>query len=80
MSEVDEFGNVYYKGSVMVEVGPYERCPIKVGILINNQVRFFRYGLPKPVICLSEMFSQLNYSSAPLDAEDVISFVNLGDY
>lgn len=41
-----EMSDVYYKGSLMVEVQPYERCPFKVGILVNNEIRFFKFAPP----------------------------------
>lgn len=40
---IDNYGRVMYKDKIMVEVEPYERCPFKVGILINNKIRFYRF-------------------------------------
>lgn len=41
---------VFYKGKLMTECWPHERVPVKVGILINNEVRFFKFAPEKPVI------------------------------
>ena len=32
-----------YCGRKVVEVKPFDRCKFKVGILINNEVEFFRF-------------------------------------
>jgi hypothetical protein len=50
-------GVVYYKGFPMIEVQPYERCKIKVGILIGNDVRFYKFGKAE-VISLQEIHDE----------------------
>ena len=53
---------VYYKGKLMTECWPHERVPIKVGILINNEVRFFKFAPERPVISFGEMSNTDNYT------------------
>ena len=52
---------VWYKDRLMIEVEPYERCFIKIGILIENCVHFFKFAPPCPEVSLGEFSSADNY-------------------
>jgi len=52
---------VYYQGKLMIEVEPYERCFIKIGILINNCVHFFRFAPPSPEVSIGSFMEPENY-------------------
>jgi hypothetical protein len=45
----------------MIEVEPYERCFIKIGILINNCVHFFRFAPPSPEVSIGSFMEPENY-------------------
>jgi len=41
---MDAFGRVIYKDQVMLEVEPYERCKFKVGLVVGDKVRFYKFA------------------------------------
>jgi len=45
----------------MIEVLPYERCKLKIGILIGTEVRFYKFAPPMPTISFYEMSNPDNY-------------------